>query len=135
MKKELRFLINQSKAHLTAEEIKENEKILSSYPDWEFIIAQLIYNKLAPRAYIHLTVNNQFDYIPKYFKKSIYNEYQITKLQQQIFQKEIDLLTKELNQNNIKYCILKGPILQGAIFPEHTRSYNDIDILVDDKDL
>ena len=61
-------------------------------------------------------------------------EFEVNKLKQEIYFKELRMIFEKFKNRNIKYCILKGVVLQKLLYPEYARFFKDIDVLICKKD-
>lgn len=102
--------------------------------NWINILGFLTYHRVAGLAYKKMEKLNvrNFDY-PVYLTTCMINQAQAIRTIEQ--NKWINIISTELNKENIKYAFLKGAILNNTIFNLGSRCSNDIDILVQKKDI
>lgn len=103
-------------------------EILTHTLNWNFIYEQVLRHKIVSLAYYrlqHLVENVPSDFLNKL--KLLYDK---NKQKQCDYLNECFPIYNEFNNQGLKYCVLKGPILQELIYPPFTRMYNDFDILI-----
>ena len=103
-------------------------------PNWIEILGFLTYHRLAGLTYEKIKSLNvrNFDY-PVYLNTYMINQSQKIRAYEQ--NKWINIISNELNKENIKYVFLKGAILNNVLFEYGSRVSNDIDILIEKKSI
>lgn len=133
IKKEYEVVIELSKLNQ-----KDKSKLINLLDDksinWIEVLGYLCYHRLAGVAYEQVNSINirKFDF-PVFF--STYMIHQSQKQRTIIQKKYISEITEKLNKANIQYVFLKGSILSNTLYPIGARASNDIDILIEKKDL
>lgn len=101
--------------------------------NWDNFLQLIIRHRIIPQAYDHL---KDKDYTPKNVLIKISNLYQNIRMQNLSMLGETLKITRELQNNDIKYIIIKGlPLGQIAYGDYFKRQAKDIDLLIDPKDL
>ncbi len=97
--------------------------------NWINILGYLTYHRVAGLTYEKMEKIGvrKFDY-PVYFTTYMINELQKERTLEQ--NKWINIISNELDKNNIEYVFLKGSILNNTLFKYGSRASNDIDILI-----
>jgi hypothetical protein len=127
---ENKLVILLSKMILVKEDIKTLESILKDSVDWEIVVKQLKMHKITALAHYNLYINELLYIIPRNVKKILEMQYYENKHKQETFDEHFLPICSKFQSNGIKYCVLKGYILQKILYPAHTRYYNDIDVLI-----
>ncbi len=102
--------------------------------DWIQVLGYLTYHRVAGLAYKKINDLNirLFDY-PVFFTTYLINQAQEMRNKEQ--QKNVIKIAQALNENNIEYVFLKGTIMNLIMYENGTRASNDIDILINKKDI
>jgi len=103
--------------------------------NWGNVFSQLILHKLSSLAYHHiiqygLTKNS----IPRSIMSNLENAYKIVEMQQLLISKEVIVLCERMNEAKIRYCALKGFVLQNILYPPNTRPSSDVDFFINRDD-
>ena len=129
-KKDLNFIIDIIKDKTTKHTVN----------DWYSLLGFIETNKLS--GYILNKLKRKKLEIPKLIYSSLYNTYSLQKVRNNVLRKFINKISYELEINNINHAFLKGSILSNCSFNNKTpiyklgeRTSNDIDILINPKDL
>jgi len=129
-KKDLNFIIDIIKDKSTKHTVN----------DWYSLLGFIETNKLS--GYILNKLKRKKLEIPKLIYSSLYNTYSLQKVRNNVLRKFINKISYELEINNINHAFLKGSILSNCSFDNKTpiyklgeRTSNDIDILINPKDL
>ena len=102
--------------------------------NWINILGYLSYHRVIGLVYSKINnINVRLLDYPVFFSSyMIYEAQRIRTIEQQ---KNVSIISDELNKNNIKHVFLKGTILNSILFEYGTRASNDIDILINKKDI
>lgn len=103
-------------------------EILTHTLNWNFIYEQVLRHRIGPLAYYRL--QHLVESVPSDFLNKLKLIYDKNKQNQCDYLNECLPICNEFNSQGLKYCVLKGPILQEIIYPPFTRLYNDLDILI-----
>lgn len=131
MKKEheiiLEILKYESSQNLT-------ELICSKNANWITILGYLSYHRVAGLAYEKINnLNIRLLDFPVFFATYMINEAQKIRTIEQ--NKWIQKISEELICNNIRHAFLKGAVLSNSLFSYGSRASNDIDILINKKNI
>ncbi len=102
--------------------------------NWINILGYLSYHRVIGLVYSKINnINVRLLDYPVFFSSyMIYEAQRIRTIEQQ---KNVSIISDELNKNDIKHVFLKGTILNSILFEYGTRASNDIDILINKKDI
>lgn len=123
-----------SKNKLNSQECYEIEEYFKTNPTWDLLIGQLLFHRLSCRAYKHLMTQNWIIYLPPTLKRNLWNSFAFHTHKNALSRINFEKLILELNENNIRYCIIKGLALENDLFLDNVREYNDTDLLVHSRD-
>lgn len=102
--------------------------------DWIRIIGYLTYHRVAGLAYEKInSINIRLVDYPVFLTTYLINQAQKIRSQEQ--HRYISLISKELIKNNINHVFLKGSILSNILYNCGSRASNDIDLLINKKDI
>jgi len=111
-------------------------KLLGMRLDWGDVLGILCFYRVAGVAYY--TIQKCYplpDRTNGDFLLSLQTIFEAQKIRTQNMKRFIVQLAENLNQCDINYAFLKGSFLSSVIYPLGCRMSNDVDILVDSKDL
>lgn len=102
--------------------------------NWIKILGFISYHRIA--GFVFQKINNinirLFEF-PVFFSTFMINQSQCTRNQYQF--NEIKIIANSFNKNDVEYIFLKGAILNQYIFKNGARASNDIDILINKKNI
>lgn len=124
-------LAYQSKDNSRLEQLLNKNSI-----DWSLFIDQSIKHKLLPLAWVVLNRCENFEEkIPFYIREFMSNFFLTNKYRIGMYKKNINLIAKILNDNNINFAMVKGLVLESLIYNnDNIKVISDIDILIDISD-
>jgi hypothetical protein len=104
--------------------------------DWAQVLGHLSYNRVAGLAYHSIKecplekkgVNREFLY-------GLYMHYELQTIRNNIFRQYAAELSAKLKELNIQHAFLKGLILSHTTYPSGGRASNDIDVLLNGRDI
>lgn len=103
--------------------------------DWDYFLELCIHHRVYPLVYRNINKSG-FTFIPKNVLDSLKLEYMRNTINMLGLTKEMEAITKSLNENDIRSLILKGPILGKELYGDISlRTSKDLDILVPLNDL
>lgn len=98
------------------------------------VLGQLFYNRMAAIAYGILEGKKLLHKVNREFRNSIKMCYQTSVEKNKNYFSCLKYLDEILSESNVKYAMLKGAVLCNE-YPEGFRTANDVDILVEPKDV
>lgn len=107
------------------------EKVQICNDNIELLLGNIIMNRIVNIAYNNLDIET----LPTDFYRAIKALKESNEKQHSIFQKNLLCFTEILSKVDINYALLKGAFLSTVLYAEGTRTSNDIDILVEGKDV
>lgn len=134
MKLEYQLLLSTLLINKTEEEQEKVTILLGSKVDWCEVSGQLINHRIGGYFYKGLT-KKQREKLPKELKRMLEL---IVQIQENIMRKRLDeftLISKALEEKNIRYAVLKGLVFVTDFYELGARRSNDIDIMVLEEDL
>nr|WP_279233405.1 MULTISPECIES: nucleotidyltransferase family protein [Blautia] len=102
--------------------------------DYAKLLGELCMNRVASIAYKNIK-GNLLTSFPKQFVDSLYAIYKMDCSRNLWFRKCILYMERILQNVSFKYALLKGAYLIPNVYPLGCRNSNDIDILLDEKDI
>lgn len=129
------LIVALSKNRISNQERDEIEKYFSQGADWDLLIGQLMFHKLLCRAYKHFTVQGWVDLLPSAIKQPSQKLFNLNVYKNDLKKIHFKNLITSLNNQNIRYCVIKGLPLEKDLFGESVREFNDTDILIHIRDL
>lgn len=100
---------------------------------WELLLGQIIMNRISKLAYINL-LNMKID-MPKVFKKNLKKHCEIDEQKAKIFLSNLCEIVKVFDDAEFNYAFIKGAYLTPEVYELGERTSNDIDVLINKKDL
>lgn len=132
MKKENQLVIELCKfLDPDAEKIRKLLEETSNYPT---ILGQLLYNRMGGVAYYTLKECQFLGVVPREFRNALKDSYDVGAEKTSGFNMCLTQLCETLHAADFQYALLKGAYLQ-SVYPVGLRTSNDIDILVERKNL
>lgn len=98
------------------------------------VLGQLFFNRMQGVAYGNLLSRGLADKVNREFRNSLFCGYEFNKRKNEEFFCRLDYVGHILSKFDGKYALLKGAYLCGS-YPDGYRTSNDIDILVEPKDV
>lgn len=124
------LIILLSKPWLNKQEESTLVDIVKKVLDWDLIYDKLQRHRIVPIAYHHIKTNKLELYIPRKILNTIKKEFETNKIKQEVYFEEVKPIFKEFKKSNLKFCVLKGVVLQELLYPKFTRMFKDVDILI-----
>ena len=131
---EYELIILLSKPQLSCKDKEVLLKLSNTNLNWKMIFEKLKRHRTISIAFYHLKINNLENIIPCEILKEFKEKFERYKVKQELYLQEINCIIKEFQKSHIKFCILKGMVLQELLYPINTRTYKDIDILINKND-
>lgn len=133
MKKEDRLLILFARCELTKSDISQITELLNDNLDWGYIVLNSLFNRTASMLYEHLVSNKLLNYVQDKIYLLYRTYYTYYKRRQLKSREEFTQVIKCLNENDIKYAVLKGIALCDKAYSRVSifmREFGDLDVLV-----
>lgn len=130
MRAEHELIICLSKPVWKNDEVRICEALLRTRLNWETVLSQLILHGLTSLAFYRLEAYEFKKYIPKDIYIYLEACLSSNKKQQSVYLRGFLELCQALNNNDIEYCTIKGFVVQKLLYPDGTRAFGDIDILI-----
>lgn len=127
---EYKLIILLSKPYLSYKEKEDLVNVSNSYLNWDLVYGKLKRHHIVSIAFCHLKTNKLEAVIPDEIFKKLYENFENNKLKQEVYLQEISPIFKELKNKKIKFCVLKGMVLQNLLYPKYSRTFRDIDIMI-----
>ena len=102
----------------------------------ETLLGQLCTNRVSSAAYHRMCTNQQdFRKIPREFLKTLEALHEINLKRTEDFLENLSCLADMFKDADFTHAFLKGSFLTPRLYPRGVRTSNDIDILVEQKDI
>ena len=109
-------------------------KLLDETENYPVILGQLLYNRMGGVAYYTLKECRLLDAVPREFRNALKDSYNVGIEKASSFSVCLDQICEALHTADFDYALLKGAYLN-SIYPEGLRTSNDVDILIERKNL
>lgn len=128
---ERQLIVLCSKGLLMEDEKEYVKKIFESDLDWKEILFQAINHRCLNILYYNLRKVGCIDKVDAEIVKLMKNQYELARLRNETYFKELDDLFTRFHKENVRVAILKGNYLSREVYPEiSTRTFNDLDLLI-----
>lgn len=132
---ERKLVLLCSRGNLSQDHKEQIIKILNGWVDWKEVVYQGVTHRTLNLIYYHIKQLGYISKVEKEVLKLMENESKVYALRNKTSFAEIQTVFEELNRQNIRVAILKGNYLAANVYPSiETRTFNDIDFLIDVKD-
>lgn len=132
---EKKIVLYCSKGYLSDWEVKEIEDIFSAWINWNEVLYQAVTHRTLCLLYYHIKRLGLVTKVENEILRYMKNEYILNLYKNETFINELKMVCEILENNQIKYSVLKGGILSSVVYPSiETRTFNDLDILIAYKD-
>lgn len=109
-------------------------ELLTAEMDYPYILGQLMFNRIAPLAYVKLKEYDLLKGLNREFVNSLKNSYIVSKMTTDGFKTFLSSLSYILGSETKPYALLKGSYL-ASLYPYGTRTSNDVDLLIRKEDI
>ena len=128
---ERKLVVCCSKGMLLEGEAEYVKQLLTEKLDWKEILFQAVSHRCLNILYYHLRELDCLKAVDGETLKLMKNQFELAKIRNTFYYKELDTIFEEFNKENIKAAILKGNFLSREVYPEiETRTFNDLDMLI-----
>jgi len=137
MLKEQKLLLNSLARGRSEKLLREERKILETGNlDWNYILREADYHRLNPLIYYHWRKEKLISLIPEGISARLEKKHYAVAFSNLKLSRELERLIAIFIKAGIEFIILKGPVLDEAIYPEKgLRPFGDLDIFIRRPDL
>jgi len=129
------ILVLLSKNRLNEKECDIINDYVNKEAEWDWLVGQLLFHKLHCRAYHHLNEHGWIKSIPPALMYPLKKLFELNKYREGLRNTYTKDLIVKLNNGKIRYCFIKGALLEMDLFYNSGRETNDTDVLIHSSDL
>ena len=110
------------------------KNILENTIDYPFVLGQLLYNRVGAVAYQTMMKCDLAGYSNREFYKVLEGIYELDRKRTESYTQSVEMVCQILKDADFPHALLKGAYLT-SIYPKGLRTSNDIDILIEQKNI